>query len=257
MLHIIPAQKFASYILGGVLLFSSTSCIATRKHVRNTVEPINTKVAALETKTTQQAGQIDNLERGVGRLDETIKSVDAKAIAAGRDAKAAQDAANAADAKGVAAQNSANEAQNMVKTSDASNTTKFADSTKRITALEGNYDYKMLETETVLFGRDKDALDEEAKAALSAVAGKVGSLKRYAVEVQGYTDSTGDPSYNLALSSRRANAVVRYLTTEVKVPLYRIAVIGVGEITPEKGVRETRELRQANRKVEVKLYSAD
>jgi OOP family OmpA-OmpF porin len=253
MLHIIPAQKFASFILGGVLLASATSCVATRKHVRNTVEPINTKVAALETKTTQQAGQIDNLERGVGRLDETIKTVDAKAIAAGRDAKAAQDAANAADAKGVAAQSSATEAQNMVRTTDG----KVSEAGKRITALEGNYDYKMLETETVLFARDKDGLDEEAKTALAAVAGKVGNLKRYAVEVQGYTDSTGDPSYNLALSSRRANAVVRYLTTEVKVPLYRIAVIGAGEITPEKGVKETREARQANRKVEVKLYSAD
>jgi OOP family OmpA-OmpF porin len=246
-------QKLATLLAGGVLLAASTGCVATRKHVRNTVEPINTKVAGLDTRTNEQGQKIDNLDRGVARLDETTKSIDDKATAAGREAKAAQDAAAAADAKGVAAQSAANNAQAMVKETDS----KISEAGKRISTLEGNYEYKMVGEEAVHFKTNQDKLDDEAKQALTGLSSMVSNLKRYAVEVQGFTDSTGDPAYNLALSSRRADAVVRYLTNEVKVPLYRIAVIGNGEIVPEKGTRQTRDMRQANRKVEVKLYSAD
>lgn len=254
MIRAISLNKLSLVLLGGALLAGSTSCVATRKHVRNTVEPINTKVAGLETKTTEQGQHLDNLDRGVARLDETTKAIDDKATAAGREARAAQDAAAAADAKGVAAQNSANQATELAKATDV----KIVDASRRITTLEGNYEYKPVgEPIMVHFGLNKDGLDDEAKAALADVSGKVGSLKRYVVEVQGFTDSTGDANYNLALSQRRAQSVVRYLTSEAKVPLHRVSVLGEGEIVPEKGTRQTRDMRAANRRVEVTLYAAD
>jgi outer membrane protein OmpA-like peptidoglycan-associated protein len=251
-------QKLSVFVIGGVLLASTTGCVATRKFTRNTVknsvDPVSTKVGALETKTTEQGAKIDGLDRGVARLDETTKAIDEKATAAGRDARAAQQAAAAADAKGTSAQQAADQATGMVRTTDG----KVVDATKRIAVLEGNYDYKAVGQPTMVhFGLNKDTLDDEAKAALTAM--KVSGLKRYAVEVQGFADATGDAAFNLALSERRANAVVRYLTNELKVPLYRIAVLGAGEVPLEKGLKykERMAARTEARRVEVTLYSAD
>ncbi len=52
-------------------------------------------------------------------------------------------------------------------------------------------------------------------------------MPRYVVEVEGFTDKTGPREYNLALSRRRADAVVRYLVDK-GVPLRRIHMIGLG-----------------------------
>jgi OmpA-OmpF porin, OOP family len=250
--------KISVFVIGGVLLASASGCVATRKFTRNEVkskvDPVSGKVVALETKTTEQGAKIDNLDRGVARLDETTKAIDDKATAAGRDARAAQQAANAADAKGTSAQSAADQAQGMVRTTDG----KVVDATKRISVLEGNYDFKAVGGPTMVhFGLNKDTLDDEAKAALAAM--KVSGLKRYAVEVQGFADPSGDAAANLALSQRRANAVVRYLNTELKVPLYRIAVLGSGEVEIEKGLKrkERTAARAEARRVEVLLYSAD
>ena len=260
MFSFLSFHKLSLILAGGVLLISSTGCVATRKFTRNEVktkvDPVSTKVGALEAKTTQQGQQIENLDRGVARLDETTKSIDDKATAAGRDARAAQQAAAAADAKGTAAQSTATEAQGMIRTTDG----KVVDATRRITTLEGNYDFKATGAPTMVhFGLNKDTLDDEAKATLTAL--KVSGLKRYAIEVQGFADPTGDTTANLALSERRANAVVRFLTAELKVPLYRIAVIGAGEIAQEKGVKMSHKERLASRaearRVEIKVYSAD
>jgi outer membrane protein OmpA-like peptidoglycan-associated protein len=74
--------------------------------------------------------------------------------------------------------------------------------------------------------------------------------------VEGYTDPTGDAAYNLDLSKRRADAVVQYLAGDLDVDFNRIHTIGLGE---RKLVDEgaARDARAKNRRVEVKIYSAD
>jgi outer membrane protein OmpA-like peptidoglycan-associated protein len=249
-------QKISVFVVGGVLLASASGCVATRKFTRNevktNVDPVNAKVGVLETKTTEQGTKIDGLDRGVARLDEVTKSLDEKATAAGRDARAAQQAAAAADAKGASAQSAADQAQGMVRTTDG----KVSEATKRIMALEADSYKEVGEPVMVHFGLNKDTLDDEAKAALASM--KVDGLKRFAVEVQGFADPSGDTAANIALSQRRANAVVRYLNAELKVPLYRIAVIGSGEVEIEKGLKRKERMaaRAEARRVEVKLYSA-
>jgi len=108
----------------------------------------------------------------------------------------------------------------------------------------------------VLFGFERSQLDETAQAALDEVAGKLGPHKRYVIEVRGFTDKSGNRDYNLALSERRANAVVRYLTTRHNVPLYRIQKLGLGNDAPVAD-NKTRDGREKNRRVEVKVYAAD
>jgi len=120
----------------------------------------------------------------------------------------------------------------------------------RISALD---DYTAIDTATVTFAVNKAILTAEAKAALDAVAIKAASMKGYAFEITGYTDTTGNVARNHALSEQRANAVVRYLADTHNVPLRRIVTpLGYGQARPTAD-NTTPEGRAQNRRVEVKL----
>lgn len=77
-------------------------------------------------------------------------------------------------------------------------------------------------------------------------------LKEYPnrdVQIQGHTDSTGDESYNMQLSQRRADAVKEYLVSQGIQP-NRIRTTGRGESVPLAS-NETPGGRQINRRVEI------
>ena len=80
--------------------------------------------------------------------------------------------------------------------------------------------------------------------------------RRYFIAVEGFTDAVGNAEYNEALSRRRANRVVAYLVTKHDIPVYRIQMIGLGKEKPLDEGRN-RAARARNRRVEVKLYTAD
>ena len=71
------------------------------------------------------------------------------------------------------------------------------------------------------------------------------------IMVEGFTDSTGDESYNLELSQRRADAVRDLLVTEGVNPT-QIRALGFGEGRPIAS-NATREGRQFNRRVEIRI----
>ncbi|MGH9447236.1 MAG: OmpA family protein, partial [Terriglobia bacterium] len=77
-------------------------------------------------------------------------------------------------------------------------------------------------------------------------------LKHYAIQVQGYTDTSGPKGFNLQLSQRRAQAVVRYLTLNGDIPLVKVYSLGYGEAAPAVSNR-TRKGRQQNRRVDVTI----
>jgi OmpA-OmpF porin, OOP family len=117
-------------------------------------------------------------------------------------------------------------------------------------------DYKPVAETAVQFGFGKDKLTPEAQEALDKLATDKGNVKRFVVAVEGFTDKTGSTEYNNALSQRRANAVVNYLVTKHDIPLFRIYMVGLGSQKPaDEG--KTRQARMKNRRVEVKIYSAD
>jgi outer membrane protein OmpA-like peptidoglycan-associated protein len=72
------------------------------------------------------------------------------------------------------------------------------------------------------------------------------------VEVQGHTDSTGSPEYNMMLGQKRADVVRRYLNEMAGIPLHLIQVVSYGEDSPVAD-NKTREGREANRRVVVRI----
>jgi outer membrane protein OmpA-like peptidoglycan-associated protein len=125
-----------------------------------------------------------------------------------------------------------------------------ADADKRISDLD---DFEVVKVVTVYFAVNKAELSAESKASLDELAAKAPGAKNYTVEVQGFTDSTGNADKNLELSRKRADAVVQYLAVKHNIPLRRITTpMGYGSA---KAVADdkTKEGRERNRRVEVRV----
>ena len=108
----------------------------------------------------------------------------------------------------------------------------------------------------VLFDTGKYDLRVDAREKLARFSGIVLAHPGLNLDVEGHTDSTGSRAYNETLSRQRADAVTEYLVAKHGIPIYRIHMIGLG---PEKPVDEahSRTARAKNRRVEVKVFSAD
>jgi len=104
-------------------------------------------------------------------------------------------------------------------------------------------------TEKIFFEYDKDIIKPESFAIIDAVTSVV--LSREWIEelqVQGHTDSDGPDDYNLDLSQRRAEAVMRYMI-EKGVDAGRLQAKGYGETKPIATNRNKRG-RAKNRRVQ-------
>lgn len=181
-------------------------------------QSIDARVGPAEERLTAAE---QNAERVSGQIDELM----AISNAAKGGAKAAQDTADAA----VAGVNATN---------------------KRITDLD---DYVVQQTATVNFRVGSAVLSPDAKASLDEVAAAATTLKGYVIEVTGFASADGSVRANKALSNRRANAVKEYLIENHNIPLRRMSTsYGYGELQAVAD-NTTREGREQNRRVEIKL----
>ena len=72
-------------------------------------------------------------------------------------------------------------------------------------------DWVELDLSNILFDFDKSDLRPEAKAELDKLAATLDASKEYEIVVGGHTDNVGTEAYNMGLSERRAQSVVKYL----------------------------------------------
>ena len=183
-----------------------------------TAQSIDARVAPAEERLTAAE---ENARRVSGQIDELM----AISNAAKGGAKAAQETADAA----VAGVNATN---------------------KRISDLD---DYVVQSTATVNFKVGSAVLSPEGKASLDQVATAASTLKGYTIEVTGFASSDGNTKMNKTLSERRAQAVKDYLIETHNIPLRRMSTsYGFGELQAVAD-NSTREGREQNRRVEVKL----
>lgn len=186
---------------------------------------VESRVDPVESRVGDAEGRIGQVEQNAQRLSGQIDELAAVSNAAKGGAKAAQETADAAVA-GVTATND------------------------RISALD---DYVVQDTMAINFRVNSAVLSRDARTQLDAVATKAQTAKGYVIEVTGYTDSTGSLDKNRRLSQQRADAVVRYLVENHQIPLRRIITpYGMGEAQAIADNR-SRQGREANRRVEVKI----
>ena len=243
--------------------FLATTCIvtgtllaggcATKKYVRNTTAPIQAKVDQVGEQSNQNGQKIEDTRNLVNQNDEKaqtgISAAQERAAAADQHAAAADQHAGAADQHATEAMNSATQANRL----GAEN----AQALNSLRSVVSNIDdYKLQNSVAVPFKFNKYALTTDGMEDLDRLAEGVKSDKRFFIAVEGYTDSTGTKAYNDALSRRRADAVVGYLVAKHDIPIYRVHMIGLGQEKPLDEAKN-RVARAKNRRVEVKVFSAD
>ena len=101
----------------------------------------------------------------------------------------------------------------------------------------------------VLFATGSANLKPDARERLAKVAGVLIAYPDMHIEVNGYTDSTGNPLVNQQLSQERAAAVQAYLTQQ-GVSSSSIGIHGLGEANPIAS-NDSANGRQQNRRVEL------
>ena len=186
---------------------------------------VESRATPLEDRATSLENKVHQVEENAQRLSGQLDELAAVANTAKGGAKAAQDTANLA----VAGVNQTNE---------------------RISALD---DYVPQTSTAVNFKVNSAVLSPDAKLKLDELATRALNTKGYVIEVAGFTDATGGIEKNRILSQHRADAVIGYLVENHQIPLRRIVTpYGYGKANPIAD-NSTREGREQNRRVEVKL----
>ena len=122
---------------------------------------------------------------------------------------------------------------------------------------------KMTFSADVLFAFNKATLKPESKQELDKFAAELKGTQFDLIKVIGHTDRIGSHTYNMKLSTRRAEAVKAYLVESAGIPTDKISAIGTDGSDPVtkpgecKGNKATKKLiacLQADRRVEVEVH---
>lgn len=204
----------------------------TARSVDTRVRPVEARTGVVESRATELEGRADQLQTRATDLEKRSATIETKQ----------QDT----DQQVVAVKQTAGQASESAQKANAG----VANLGDRVTNLD---DYEAKTTATILFALNSSRLTEKAKSDLDTLIGPLGSERGYMVEVAGFADTTGSAELNQTLSEKRAAAVVRYLQEEGNVPLRRIfAPAGLGT-SHAAADNKSREGRQQNRRVEVRI----
>jgi len=184
-----------------------------RTEVDQRIGTVETKVGQVDTKVSEDAQRIGTVEARVTEQGQTVQGVGTRVGTLETSVGDTRNLATGAGARADGAMARANEVDG------------------RLTRLWNNRDARnLVETVEVRFGFGKADLGDAAQTALVGLAREMKENPRLAVELEGYTDSTGSLDYNLALSQRRVETVRRFLVQQ-GVDLRRIHAAGLGPIT--------------------------
>jgi outer membrane protein OmpA-like peptidoglycan-associated protein len=207
---------------------------ASKTHIKNRIDPLTGRVSEMEEVNKEQAAR--------------IKEIDERTQA---ELKKATEQVNEADSKAQLADKAASEAGQTAREAQTQISSVQSDVDHRFSELDN---FQTVKTLRVSFKRDQSLLDPEDKAALDELASELKDHKGYVLEVEGYTDTRGSQQYNLELSRKRADSVVRYLVSEHQIPLFRVRTVGMGQTKAELD-ENGKSMPGSSRKVEIRLLS--
>lgn len=102
----------------------------------------------------------------------------------------------------------------------------------------------------IYFDFDKADIKPDSKPQLDQIGQLLSDHPDIKLTVTGHTDNQGGSDYNLALSRRRADAIVAALIRDYGVSANRLSALGMGASAPIAG-NDTEEGRAKNRRVEL------
>src|SRR5438093_12706124 len=175
--------------------------LASKKHIKKQTDPLTGRVSELEEINRQQESRIKDVDE---RAQTGIRQAMSKTEEADTKAQLADQKANEANKSALQANSNANSVET------------------RLQSRLGNVDnYQVAKTMQVNFKFNQAKLDEQSQSTLDELANDLKDSKGYLLEVEGYADPSGSPQVNLELSRQRAASVVRYLSEQHEVPLFR------------------------------------
>ncbi len=247
---------------------AATNASAERPQIRleaRTSEADRAQQSAAESQrqaTASQASADESRRQAeASRLQsaESLRQADTSAMKSAESLRQAEASQNKLDASQAAAVASQQQIAELQQKSDVSQQ-QARDSELRNAELKTQLDdLNAKQTERglvitlgdVLFDTNKAELKSGATQTLQKLAGFLKKYPERQLQVEGYTDSTGSPDHNQALSDRRANAV-RSVLTSMGISADRITTRGYGPESPVAS-NDTASGRQMNRRVEIIL----
>ena len=123
---------------------------------------------------------------------------------------------------------------------------------KEIAAGETQTTPPLLERKFIIyFNYNSNELPDQSFETLNRIAGFMLNNPTSTIDINGYTDSTGNYNYNMSVSEFRANTIKIYLVGKGVEPA-KIKTVGLGPENPI-ATNETAEGRRKNRRVEIEL----
>ena len=114
----------------------------------------------------------------------------------------------------------------------------------------------IIQIPNVYFDFDKASIREESYKILDNIVSYLNDNPEIKVELSAHTDSRGSDSYNIRLSQKRANSIVKYLV-EKGINPERLKCVGYGETKLlnkcKNRVKCSDEEHEFNRRVEMKV----
>jgi outer membrane protein OmpA-like peptidoglycan-associated protein len=183
-----------------------------------------------------------------------LQSAQAQAAAAQAQASAAQEAqaraqADAARAQAdAAAQKSAQQAAQAIEAQRALRAQLLAQLNSVLQTVDTPRGLVVTMAD-ILFSTGKYQLSQNANLALAKMSGVILAHPGLSLKIEGYTDSTGSPQFNLKLSGQRADEVRAFLISQGLSP-DAVTSVGLGAADPVAS-NDTAAGRQQNRRVEI------
>jgi outer membrane protein OmpA-like peptidoglycan-associated protein len=221
----------------------SSSCIASRKFVRNEVK---TSSDALSTRIDANEGDIKEAHDGIARVDQRVTGVDDRltrvSTETGQRLDGLKGDVSAVDQRVATVDQNARAATERVGGSVNALDQKF----------QNRNNYSVANEKAITFRFDSATLDAAQQPLLDEIAQVLTQNPNALVVLEGRTDSSGDQEYNVRLGERRVEAVRRYLAVDKGVPVYKIHQISFGAAQPI-APNDSREGREKNRAVSITL----